>query len=161
MNCCSKEKHEAPEAETRGRQNCPRCDSKSKGVSMMTVRYMLKGPFQPQVQEKASYRFCLSPTCPVVYFSENDPSVFTRDQLSERVTIKETDDPIPICYCFNFFRHDVEKEIRETGKTTIPDFITAQVKAKNCFCEYTNPQGTCCLGNVSSVVKTILKKEVP
>lgn len=161
MDCCAKEEHEASKVEKKEQQNCSQCGSKSKKVSMTTVRYMLKGPFQPEVQEKASYRFCLSPTCPVVYFSENDSSIFMKDQLSKRVTIKEGDDPIPICYCFNFFRHDVEKEIGESGKTTIPDFITAQVKAKNCFCEYTNPQGTCCLGNVSAVVKTILKKEMP
>lgn len=157
MDCCVKEGHEEGKQE---RHNCFRCGSKSKKVSLKTVRYMVKGPFQSQVQEKASYRFCLSQACPVVYFAENDHQVFTKDQLSERVTIKEGDDPIPICYCFNFFRHDVEKEISETGKTTIPDFIAAQVRAENCFCEYTNPQGTCCLGNVSSVVKTILKKEV-
>ncbi len=161
MDCCAKEKHEASDVEKKEQQNCPRCGSKSKKVSVITVRYMLNGSFQLQVQDEASYRFCSSPTCPVVYFSENDHSVFTKDQLSERVTIKESDDPIPICYCFNFFRHDVEKEIKEIGKTTIPDFISKQVKAKNCFCEHTNPQGTCCLGNVSAVVKTILKKEMP
>lgn len=146
MDCCAKEKNE--------QQSCPRCGSKSKKVSVITVRYMLKGSFQPQVQEKSSYRFCSSPTCLVVYFSEIADDVFTKNQLSERVTIKESDDPVPICYCFNFFRHDVEKEISETGKTTIPDFITAQVKAKNCLCEYTNPQGTCCLGNVRRIYST-------
>lgn len=161
MDCCDGKKYETSEVEKKEKQNCTRCGSKSKKISIMTVRYMLKGAFQTQAQDEVSYRFCFSPTCPVVYFSEDDHSIFTKDQLSERVTIKESDDPIPICYCFNFFRHDVEKEIDETGKTTIPDFIAAQVKAKNCFCEYTNPQGTCCLGNVSAVVKTILKKEVP
>ena len=161
MDCCAKEKHEVSEVEKKEQQHCPRCGSKSKKISIVTVRYMLKGSFQPHVQDEASYQFCSSPTCPVVYFSENDHSVFMKDQLSERVTIKESNDPIPICYCFNFFRHDVEKEIKETGKTTIPDFISKQVKVKNCFCEHTNPQGTCCLGNVSAVVKTILKKEMP
>lgn len=83
-----------------------------------------------------------------------------KEELSERVTIKEKNDPIPVCYCFNFFRHDVREEIQKTGKTSIPDFISAQVKAGNCFCEYTNPEGTCCLGNLSLVVKNFLKKEV-
>lgn len=140
--------------------NCPRCGLKSKKVRATTVRYMVKGIFQSEVRDEDIYRFCLSPNCLVVYFSEDHHSVFTKDQLSRPVTIKEGNDPIPICYCFNFFRHDVEKEISETRKTTIPDFISAQVKAGNCFCEYTNPQGSCCLGNVSSIVKSILKKEV-
>jgi hypothetical protein len=79
---------------------------------------MVKGMFQSQVREEASYRFCLSSSCPVVYF-ENEHALFTKDQISERVTVKEHEDPVPICYCFNFFRHDVEREVKETGKTTI------------------------------------------
>lgn len=155
MSHCADGTCNISETETK-EQLCPRCGSTSKKVSSQTVRYMVKGAFQAQVHDETSYRFCLSPTCPVVYF-ENAHSLLTQDQLSERVTIKEGEGPIPICYCFNFFRHDVEKEISETGKTTIPDFIATQVKAKKCLCEYTNPQGSCCLGNVSAAVKAILK----
>lgn len=161
MGCCDNKKHDACEVENKKQHSCPQCSSQSKKISTITVRYMVKGIFQSDVQEGASYRFCLSPTCSTVYFTENNHTVFTKDQLSERVAIKENEDPIPICYCFNFFQHDVEKEINETGKTTIPDFITAQVKGKNCLCEYTNPQGTCCLGHVNSVVKKILNKKEP
>lgn len=137
---------------------CPRCNGKGKRVKGVTVRYLVRGVFQSRIHDSLTYRFCLSPDCPVVYYSETGNSVFTKEELSEKVTIKEKDDPLPICYCFNFFRHDVEKEIKSTGKTTIPDFISAQVKAGNCFCEHTNPQGTCCLGNVSKVVKEIQRR---
>lgn len=136
---------------------CPRCNGQGKRVKGVTVRYLVQGRFQTRVNDSLSYRFCLSPDCPVVYYSATGNSVFSKEELSEKVTSKEKDDPLPICYCFNFFRHDVEEEIKSTGKTTIPDFISAQVKAGNCFCEYTNPQGTCCLGNVSKVVKEIQK----
>lgn len=159
MGCCDNKKHEICEVENKEQHSCPQCGSKSKKVSTLTIRYMVKGEFQSEVDETTPYRFCLSPTCSVVYFTENKRSVFTKDHLSTRVTIKEHHDPIPICYCFNFFRHDVEKQIKTTGKTTIPEFISAQVKARNCLCEYTNPQGTCCLGNVRSVVKAALKNE--
>lgn len=140
---------------------CPHCNGKGKKVKGVTVRYLVQGAFQSRINDPLTYRFCLSPDCLVVYYSETGDSVFTKEELSERVTIKEKDDPLPICYCFNFFRHDVEAEIRETGKTTITDFISAQVKDGNCFCEYTNPQGTCCLGNVSAAVKQLQKKEAP
>lgn len=139
---------------------CPKCGGKGKKIQTITVRYLVQGKFQDRVNDSLTYRFCLSRDCPVVYFSELGNSFFMKEELSERVTIKEKNDPIPVCYCFNFFRHDVEVELKETGKTTIPDFISAQVKAGNCFCEYTNPEGTCCLGNVSLVVKNFLKKEV-
>jgi hypothetical protein len=48
-------------------------------------------------------------------------------------------------------------EIRATGKCTIPQRITAEVKAGNCACEIRNPQRSCCLGNVNVAVKRALK----
>ncbi|MBI1909397.1 MAG: hypothetical protein HYS22_04430 [Deltaproteobacteria bacterium] len=71
--------------------------------------------------------------------------------------VKERYDSSPICYCFHIFRQDIEQEIKKTGKTTIPDFLMAQIKAGNCRCEAVNPQGTCCLGNISAAVKKIMK----
>lgn len=61
-------------------------------------------------------------------------------------------DTLPICYCFHLFKQDIEQEIRRTGKTTIPDFVKAQVRAGNCRCEHTNPKKTCCLGDLSKAV---------
>jgi len=158
MEHCTDATCEIPTTEKGGLRLCPRCGFKSKRVSTTTVRYMVRGIFQGEVDDDGSYRFCQSPLCPVVYFAEGQ--LFTKDQLSERVTIKETEDPIPVCYCFNFTRKDLEKEIREKGRTTIPDFISRQVKAENCFCEYTNPEGTCCLGNVNRISNDFIKKEV-
>ena len=74
------------------------------------------------------------------------------------VSGKETEDSKPLCYCFNFFRHHIRNEIQKTGKTTIPEFISAQVKVGNCSCQYTNPKGTCCLGDVLAAVKQIQKE---
>jgi len=147
---------EVPDKETT--RPCPRCNGKGKRVKGVTIRYLVRGTFQSRIHDSLTYRFCPSPDCPVVYYSETGDAQFTKDELSERVTIKEKDDPLPVCYCFNFFRHDIREEIEKTGKTTVPDFISAQVKAGNCLCEYTNPQGTCCLGNVSAAVKQIQKE---
>ena len=71
--------------------------------------------------------------------------------------VKERYDTSPICYCFHIFRQDIEQEIRKTGSTTIPDFVTAQVKAGNCRCKDVNLKGTCCLGELSKTVKEIQK----
>ena len=49
------------------------------------------------------------------------------------------------------------EEIRDTGKCTILQHITAEVKAGNCACEIRNPQGSCCLGNVNAAVKRAMK----
>ena len=69
--------------------------------------------------------------------------------------VKERYDSLPICYCFHIFRQDIEQEIKKTGKTTIPDFLRAQIKAGNCRCEAVNPKKTCCLGDIAKAVKEI------
>ena len=51
----------------------------------------------------------------------------------------------------------VREEIRATGKCTIPKNITAEMKAGNCACEIRNPQGSCCLGNVTAAIKRVMK----
>ena len=47
----------------------------------------------------------------------------------------------------------IRAEIDAKGKSEAVQQITELVKAEKCFCEVTNPQGSCCLGNVSKVVK--------
>ena len=73
-----------------------------------------------------------------------------------RVGIKETDDPVPLCYCFDYDRQAVREDIRGTGKTEIQRIITARVRAGECRCEETNPSGGCCLGNVAKTIKHAL-----
>jgi hypothetical protein len=69
------------------------------------------------------------------------------------VGIKETEDPIPLCYYFDFDRKAVWNDIHYKGATDIPKVITARVKAGECRCKVTNPSDTCCLGNVYRAVK--------
>jgi hypothetical protein len=85
----------------------------------------------------------------VVYFRPGEV-LFRKDDLTARVHQKEPDDPtVPVCYCFGWTPEKILAEIETTGKSTAFEQITAEVKADNCYCEVTNPQGSCCLGNVS------------
>lgn len=43
---------------------------------------------------------------------------------------------------------------------TIPQRITAEVKAGNCACEIRNSQGSCCLGNVTAAVNRAMERTV-
>ena len=49
----------------------------------------------------------------------------------------------------------IRVEIERTGKSTVPGQVKAQIKADNCYCEVTNPQGSCCLGNIAAVIKRV------
>jgi len=90
-----------------------------------------------------------------VYFDSDADSVFRKRDLRVRVGLKETEDPIPICYCFDVVVADLRKEIQTGGTTAIPAMIAAEVRAGHCACEVRNPQGFCCLGSVSRAVGTI------
>jgi hypothetical protein len=81
--------------------------------------------------------------------------VLTKAGVRQRVGLKETDAPVPLCYCFGFTEKMVCDEIQATGQCTIPQRITSEIKAGHCACEIRNPQGTCCLGNVTAAIKRL------
>ena len=99
------------------------------------------------------YYFCNAPDCDTVYVSALGDHLITKDMLTVRVGIKETDDPISLCYCFGYDRKAVRDDIRRTGNTDIQAIITERVKAGECRCEETNPSGGCCLGAVAKAIK--------
>ncbi len=129
---------------------CPECGKQGKPVQKITLESFLKDLVE--IQGKA-YWFCVTRDCDTVYFALDGTSRFHKKDLKVRVGIKETEDPIPLCYCFGWDRKKIWDEIEATGKSTAVESITKEVKAGNCFCERSNPQGTCCLGNVSQAVK--------
>jgi len=100
------------------------------------------------------YYFCDSSECEVVYFPlDTHAPLFRRGDLNVRVGAKETEEPIPVCYCFGFTRSDIENEVAETRSSTIAEQIKTEVKAGNCACEMKNPSGKCCLGDVTRAAK--------
>lgn len=142
MNCCP------PQAQA---PTCPVINVPTKAVSPMTVR---QHALLPQLPETV-LGFCDSPGCDVVYVGA-DGTLIRKAQLRTRVGVKETDDPIPVCYCFNFTARQVAEDVMANGHSTIRSYIEEQVRAGRCRCETTNPAGRCCLGNLSRVVSQAL-----
>lgn len=131
---------------------CPVSGTRSKQVELLTVRSLLRR--LPMAMPPSAYYLCEERSCDVVYFPSNpEAPIFNRSDLLVRVGVKETEDPIPVCYCFGFTRQDIWDEIRQTGKSSVAERITAEVKAGNCACEVKNPSGKCCLGNVKRAEK--------
>lgn len=145
-DCCSaKSSCDAPAAAA-----CPVNGARSKQVDMLTVKSLARQLTlgMPNTQ----YYFCEAQDCDVVYFAlDSQAPIFRRADLLVRVGVKETADPIPVCYCFGFTRTDIEHEIVKTGRSTVADRITAEVRAGRCACEVKNPSGKCCLGDVTRV----------
>src|SRR5262250_2355299 len=126
MSCCLEPNIPPAEVSQAGpRSGCLSCDGPSRVVSLRTMLLMLKPELFDQVGE-SQYRFCVSPDCPVVYFSRERS--FTTSDLRIRVGLKEKDGLIPLCYCFGFNEQDLQAEIIGTGQTTIPQRITTLTK---------------------------------
>ncbi len=133
---------------------CPVSRTVGWKVDLITVKALLTANALRRLDGKA-YRFCPEPDCEIVYFDREADSIFGKPDLEVRVGQKETDDPIPVCYCFDISVADLRRDIIAVGDTNIPAMITAEVRAGHCACEVKNPQGSCCLGNVSKFVQRI------
>ncbi len=138
---------------------CPTCGQKGQLVATQTVQAMLA--ISLEAIRPGLYYFCRTTDCPVVYFSETG-QVFHESHLRERVFQKHPHDyQIFVCYCFRHTPGTIREEWEQTGRSTVVQRITAGIQQGQCACEIRNPQGTCCLGNVSQVVKSIQAEATP
>lgn len=132
-------------------QPCPSCHRPGKPVARGTVEALVRPKLRDSLNGEA-YRFCETPTCPLVYYTGGGARVL-KQQLRVRVGLKETDDPITVCYCLGVTARMIRDEIEQTGRSTASLRIRAEVKAGNCRCEVENPSGRCCLGDVIQAEK--------
>ena len=129
-------------------RTCPKCGQRGKSVSVLTVKSLVRQHTRVPVD---SYLFCRTPDCDLVYFSAG--AIFRKRDLKVRVGLKEHEDPIPLCYCFDYSRADIRNDIETKGSTTILERIKAEVGAGYCACEVKNPSGDCCLGDVTRATR--------
>lgn len=127
---------------------CPECGKKAKSVSRLTVKNLVRGHARVR---PGTYFFCRTPDCEVVYFSE--ALRFRKPDVKVRVGLKEGEAPVPLCYCFDYTRADIRKDVEEKGSTDILERIKVEVKAGYCACEVKNPSGDCCLGDITRAIQ--------
>ncbi len=134
--------------------HCHVCQQKGHAVQKMTPESLLREPLQKVLKATGNYFFCPTSTCDVVYFSNETNEYFRKADLKVRVGLKETESPIPVCYCFDYSRERIFEEIRSTGESSALAFFTGKVKNGECECETKNPSGRCCLGEVKKTIKS-------
>ena len=130
---------------------CHQCGHEGRPVDRTTIDALLKPESLSQVNGN-QYVFCETPSCPVVYYAA-DGTEFGKNQVRVRVGLKETEDPVPVCYCFGVTERMIIEEVQRTGRSSASARIRAEVKAGTCRCEVENPSGQCCLGDVIRVEK--------
>jgi Zinc binding domain len=132
---------------------CPFCHQKGKGVQLITLKALLQPTALETIHSASSYAFCPNPSCEVVYFS--DIQTFEKNTLKVSVFQKDDSLDVPVCYCFGWTRERLMQAVQDGRHPT--EHIREQVQANRCGCEVNNPQGACCLGNVTSVIRSINK----
>ena len=130
---------------------CSHCGREGQPVDRTTIDALLKPESLSQVNG-SQYAFCETPSCPVVYYAA-DGTEFEKNQVLVRVGLKETEDPVPVCYCFGVTERMIHEEIQRTGRSSASARIRTEVKEGNCRCEVENPSGRCCLGEVRQAEK--------
>lgn len=134
---------------------CPTCHENGRSVPIITLKSLLKPDALSMLHPKLKYFFCSTSTCEVVYYSE--ANTFKTQDMKVPVFQKDNRVQVPVCYCFGWTRERLNHAVEE--KNDPIQFIREQVKADRCGCEVNNPQGACCLGNVTSIIREIEKKK--
>lgn len=147
MDCCS------PSTETPHKPVCPVSGDVGKPVTIVTLQSLLTAAAAETLDLGRAFYFCPGSQCDVVYFSKGSAQVFKKADVRVRVGQKETSSPRPVCYCFGHSYESIKAEIEQRGTSTVVDDIKAKMKSPGCACEVKNPQGSCCLGNVTQAIK--------
>jgi hypothetical protein len=120
-------------------------------ATLSVERRTVLGHVRESISPTASFGFCDVPACSVVYVG-SEGRLIDKDDVRTRVGLKETSEPVAVCYCFDYTERQIIEDVRAHGRSTIREFIAKQVQAGLCRCAVTNPSGRCCLGNVMHAV---------
>ena len=133
---------------------CRSCGRRGQPVPRETLESLLT-PNALERLRPGPYFFVGYPACDIIYFSNEQNSYFARKDVRVIVGVKEDDRPTPICYCFGHTVESARDEILSTGKSTLAQDITREIRGGNCACEMKKPSGRCCLGEVNKAVQAI------
>jgi len=130
---------------------CPQCNNKGKKIDNATIKSLISVSLH-RVGDIEHF-FCTNPECAVVYFAGDGTEVFYTYDLRERVYQKEPDaDDILVCYCFFHRLGDIRANTIGNSPSLIVEDINDGIQGGKCACDWRNPQGTCCLGNVLKII---------
>lgn len=133
-SCCSIRSRTLP---------CHHCGARGKPVSSLTLESLLVPKALTRLKAEAYY-FCGQAQCPVVYFDKK--TGFKIHELKVPVFQKTKSLDCPVCYCLGITRGEMIAEPELVSK------VKKLTRSGKCECAKNNPQGSCCLGNLSSLV---------
>ena len=135
------------------RTECPDCGERGRPVKPITIASLLRPAALAGLDRQDGWRFCPSAACGTAYFHEVAEERVPKQDVRVRIGKKESASPRPLCYCFGHTVEDVEAEVAAAGDSRLADAITEKCRQGLDRCPETNPQGSCCLGDVRAAEK--------
>lgn len=134
--------------------SCPSCGLVGKKINTITLKSMLRPSSLELLNADLNHYFCPTTNCEIVYYNSEHQS-FTSFELKVSVFQKNTSLETPVCYCFDWTREKLQQFDRKEDTQNPIEHIRENIKANRCGCEVNNPQGSCCLANVTKFITQI------
>ena len=132
---------------------CPRCGQEGRTVSSVTIESLVSPVTRSRLCSLDGFCFCATPACTVAYFHSTSGELISCPDVVVPIFQKSIDPERLVCYCFQHTVAAIQREVRDTGTSRIATDIKANCAQALGDCERTNPEGTCCLGNIQRVIR--------
>ncbi len=134
---------------------CPGCGNPA--VDTGTVKSMVKFPLW-ELKPNDKFFYDDAPDSPTVYFSTQSGMLIDEEDVKEKVFAKHSDDDdCYVCYCFQVTVGD----LRNASASERADILRRVKEASGqglCSCKTKNPKGSCCIGDIQSLIKRFDKE---
>jgi len=129
---------------------CAACGTTGKPVKLITLKALLTPNALRSLEPGEAHHFCPHAECDVVYFGGSHS--YGLGDVTVRVYQKDPGASVAVCACFGYTRAEVEIAVLDGHAEAVTSSIRQHIKAGRCGCEVNNPQGSCCLGNVTELI---------
>ena len=144
-----------PSDAVEGAAPCPRCGHEGRSVSSLTIESLVYAAARVRLRSLEGFRFCGTPACNVAYFHPVLGDILTCPEVRVPIFQKSTGAERLVCYCFRHTVAAIQREFGATGISRVATDIKTKCAQGLDDCARTNPQGSCCLGNVQRVIREI------
>lgn len=123
---------------------CPLCNVQGKKVPLITVKSLLKEKYH--YLNDFNVYICINRKCPVIYYQEENPKYFIKDDVKTQIWFKSGLKEQIICYCHNIKLTDIIEIVKKSDEKDLNKekiFKILNIEEKN-NCLYHNPLGESC-----------------
>lgn len=134
---------------------CPGCGKAGHSVMPITVQSLVKAEKKRLLERLDGFYFCGEKECEVVYYNPQTGQTVLVGDMTVPVFQKSNDPNRLVCYCFKHSVSALVNDYLKHGRSLLLDDIKDKCSKGLAHCEETNPQGSCCLGNIQKLLNSV------